>query len=264
MTTAAGERWRRELAGWAIPDELLAAAPASPWGCDPDQFAARATQALEHPGAAARTVAEVTPAGGVVLDVGCGGGAASLPAAPPAGALIGVDQSGEMLTRYAEGAAGRGVPAETVQGTWPEAAPDTPAADVVVVQDVLHNIPAIEETLTALTGHARRRVVVALPDRHPLTWLTPYWRVLHDLDRPRGPTADDAFAVADTLGFEPAIRRVSEPGDVLLRDPDALVPTLRRRLCCRPEDDDRIAALTRRFPPPETRYVAVLTWAGRA
>ena len=32
QATGALERWREQLDGWAIPAEILAAAPESPWG----------------------------------------------------------------------------------------------------------------------------------------------------------------------------------------------------------------------------------------
>ena len=40
-----------------------------------------------------RVAHEALPSGGTLLDVGCGGGAASLPLAPPAALLVGLDQS---------------------------------------------------------------------------------------------------------------------------------------------------------------------------
>ncbi|MDP9241458.1 MAG: SAM-dependent methyltransferase, partial [Actinomycetota bacterium] len=89
---SAADQWRDELASWAIPDEILAAASESPWGFPVELF--RVADAVEPsmPDTPSRRRAlEALPAGGSVLDVGCGGGAASLALAPPAGRLVGVD-----------------------------------------------------------------------------------------------------------------------------------------------------------------------------
>src|SRR5690242_19740348 len=97
MTTASA-RWAEALAAWAIPERILNAAPESPWGFPPGVFVAVARAALDSPWTPThRRAAEVLPPGGVVLDVGSGAGAASLPVAPPAGRIVAVDQDIEML-----------------------------------------------------------------------------------------------------------------------------------------------------------------------
>ena len=63
------------------------------------------------------------------------------------------------------------------------------AADVVTCHNVLYNVPDLEPFLAALTGHARRQVVVELTAAHPLTSLNPLWLRFHGLQRPTGPTA---------------------------------------------------------------------------
>ena len=70
--TDAAERWQAELAGWAIPDEILAQAPESPWGFPPELFAAP-PDPIDTP--SRDRALEALPPGGSVLDVGCGGGA---------------------------------------------------------------------------------------------------------------------------------------------------------------------------------------------
>src|SRR5947209_932875 len=95
--SAAG-RWAAALADWAVPDEILAAAPESPWGFSTEVFGAAARRALADPPTPShRRVVEALPAGGTVLDVGAGAGAASLPVAPPAARIIAVDGDPRML-----------------------------------------------------------------------------------------------------------------------------------------------------------------------
>ena len=92
MTTAA-ERWRDQLLARRIPEEILAAAPESPYGFPPELFVHRATHAAETeitPTTEAALAA--LPEGGTLLDVGCGGGATSLPLAGRVSAVAGVSE----------------------------------------------------------------------------------------------------------------------------------------------------------------------------
>src|ERR1035438_2632448 len=77
------EGWRNAMREWALPDAILAAAPESPWGFPAELFRSRAE--LVTPGEltfANRRARDALPAGGTVLDVGVGAGAASLPLSP--------------------------------------------------------------------------------------------------------------------------------------------------------------------------------------
>src|SRR5919197_1514147 len=109
----AAQRWREDLDSWAIPPEILDAAPESPWGFPPSLFTRAAQEALDKqadaPTPSLRRALEALPDGGSVLDVGAGGGAASLPLCPPAATVTAVDQSPEMLARFAELAERQGV-----------------------------------------------------------------------------------------------------------------------------------------------------------
>src|SRR5256885_596520 len=99
---SAAQGWRRALADWAIPEEILAAAPESPWTFPVELFARRADAAPDAPTVSNRKALEALHEGGAVLDVGCGAGAASLPLARRAGMLTGVDSSDGMLEAFRE------------------------------------------------------------------------------------------------------------------------------------------------------------------
>ena len=118
-------RWADELAAWAIDPELLAAAPESPYGFPAGLFGADRGASATHE--AVRAAAPHS-----VLDVGCGGGAASIPAGAPE--LLGVDESAELLARFAA-AAGPG--ARTWRVRWPDVDAEVPAAEVVVASNVV-------------------------------------------------------------------------------------------------------------------------------
>lgn len=253
----AADRWAASLAAWAIPPEILAAAPEPPWGCPPELFHPPPPGETPDTPSLARA-REALPPGGTVLDVGCGAGAASLPLAPPASRIVGVDESEAMLAAFREAAAARGVPVETVAGRWPDVAARVAAADVVVCHHVLYNVADLPAFVLALDGHARARVVVEITARHPLTATAPLWRHFWGIDRPEGPTADDAVAVMAACGIHPHVERWERPPRRHAGQRAALVAFTRRRLCLPPERDPEVEALLPAEPPPQP--VVTLWW----
>lgn len=185
---------------------------------------------------------EAGPPGGSVLDVGAGGGAASIPLAPPAGLLVAVDESQAMLDVFAEASERRGVRHTEIVGRWPDVAEGAPKAAVVVCHHVLYNVRDLAPFLAALDGHAERRVVVELTDRHPHSDLSPLWRSIHGIDRPTGPTAADAAELAAALGYDVHIERFERPAPWHDSPPDERIVFARRRLCVGSGHDAEIAA----------------------
>ncbi|HMA36715.1 MAG TPA: methyltransferase domain-containing protein [Chloroflexia bacterium] len=272
MQMTAAARWEQALAAWAIPPAILAAAPESPWTFPPALFAARADAARGQQTPSSEVARAALPAGGVVLDVGCGAGAASLPLAAQAGTLIGVDPSADLLAAFAERAAATGRTAQTVQGTWPASAGQTPRADVVVCHHVVYNVPDLPAFVQALTAHARGRVVLELTARHPLSDLNALWLQFHGLVRPGEPTADTVVAVLREMGMAPERRDWTTPASGPaggFAQPADLVAWTRRRLCLPASRDPEIAtALAAHLADPtgawrlRPRAVVTLWWAG--
>lgn len=225
MPTAA-DQWRDELAAWAIPPEILEQAPEPPWGLPPEMFRAD-DQPPESP--SRDRAREALADGGSVLDIGCGGGAASLALVPPAASVTGVDTSEEMLAQYAEAAARRGVRHREVNGAWPDVAEAVEPHDVVVCHHVFYNVADLPTFVAALTAKAGRRVVAELTARHPLVGTAPLWQHFHGIDRPAGPTADLAVAVLEAAGITPHVERWSRPPRDVPRE--VFVRMNRRRLC---------------------------------
>lgn len=264
VSTTRAERWRAALAGWAIPDHVLAAAPEPPWGLPPSLFARRTAQALEH-GAndpSRRRALEALPEGGTVLDVGVGAGAASLPLAPPAGLVVGVDEGAAMLAAFAAAAERLGVGHREVHGAWPGVAAEAGVADVVVCHHVLYNVADLVPFAVELTARARRRVVVELSGEHPTSDLNPLWVALHGIRRPTSPTAEDAVAVLEEMGLGVRWEAFERTWPPLGADRAETVAAVRRRLCLTPDRDDEIDALL----PPEApvRRTVVAWWDGTA
>jgi SAM-dependent methyltransferase len=262
--TTAAERWSVQLAEWGIPDEILAQAPISPWSHEVATFSVDDT--LDREGTSARIAREVLPLhGGVVLDVGSGGGRSSAVLVPPAETLIGVDENETMLTAFVDAARSLGVAAQTVQGRWPDVAPLTPIADVVVCHHVFFNVADAVSFATALTEHARLAVVVETTVRHPLSGWNPAWKHFWDLDRPTGPTDADLVAVLRGAGLAPEVWHSERaPLSRYSRDPLTLLPAARRRLCLGPERDDELAEFLSKNPIDFVDTVATLRWPGAA
>ncbi len=258
-------RWSDALADWAIPDEILRQATSSPWQLPVERFADRADEAVAHPrGWSYERAASALPHGGSVLDVGAGAGAGSLPLAGRVGRLTAVDASAPMLRAFEQRADVLGVEAATVHGEWPQVAAEVDVHDVVVVHHVLYNVSDLEPFISALTDHARERVVVEIPPRHPMTWSNPLWQQFWGLRRPTGPTDDDLMAVVRALGVRDLVRyrwRRRDTDATPLAERVALVTD---RLCLPQERRPEVEAALRLLPPVQERAVVTLAWTGSA
>ena len=197
--SAPAQRWRDQLDAWRIEPEILAAAPESPYGFPPALFGPRPEPANGTP--SRRRALEALSDGGTVLDVGCGGGAGALALVPPAGRVVGVDESADMLAAFAGRARDLGVAYDVVEGRWPDIAATVPRADVVVSHHVAYNVPDLAQFARALAVHARGRVVMELTDVHPWVPMGGLWRHFHGQDRPTGPDAELAAAVLREAGL---------------------------------------------------------------
>lgn len=267
--TEAGARWAELLASWAIPDDIVARGEVPPWSHDPATFAMDDTADPTSPiFAVAREL--LPPDGGTVLDVGCGGGRSSLPLFPRARHITGVDSSRAMLDQFASAADRLGVAHREIEGRWPDVAIAAELAgapiervDVAVCHHVAFNVPDLEPFVVALSAIARLGVVMVLPRRHPMSAWNAAWKHFWNLDRPSGPTSDDAVEVLRAVGIEPEVIEVPRPAMARhADDPTALVASARRRLCLTSDRDDEIAAWLRDNPPDFMREVVILRWPG--
>jgi SAM-dependent methyltransferase len=238
VKAGATERWAEELEAWKIPDEILSRAPVPPWGFPADLFAAGDS----YMGAMHRHALEALGDGGSVLDIGCGGGAASMPLVSPATELIGVDDLPAMLTAFAKAAEAAGVRHTEVLGRWPEVAGQVPTAAVVVCRNVVYNVADIVPFVRALASHSTRLVVVELTEAHPSVSLAQLWMRFWKLARPDGPTAELFIRVLHEIGIDPTVERETRPSIKAQVDPAAHLAFLRRRLCLDSSRDQEIAA----------------------
>ncbi|GIH29582.1 hypothetical protein Aph01nite_78920 [Acrocarpospora phusangensis] len=241
-------RWREQLEAWAIPPEILAQAPADPWTHRVERFATRTARMVAEPkGPTYERSREASPTS--VLDVGAGTGAASLGLLPAK--LIAVDENPGMLAELSR----RAPEATTILGRWPDVAKEADGADVVICSHVVFNVPDLVPFLTELTAHARRRVVLELPRRHPTSWLTPLWSHFHGLARPTGPTSDDVAALCLSLGYD--IRQETHLApDAPYETVEEMADAACRRLCLDPARAPEVIEVAE-WPLPRATYVTL-------
>ena len=198
-----------------------------------------------------------------MLDVGAGRCAMSLPLRPPARRIIAVDSSPAMLENS---------PADvTIAGRWPDAALQAGPATVVVCGHVLYNVPELMPFMLALNDAAQRRVVIEITRSHPRNRRLEreLWRHFWNLERPEGPTWEDALAVIREAGIEPNVDLWESPQRGGFESLDDLVSWMRRTVCLDPSRDDEVRAIVLQHAAerdglwrlsPEPRALTTLWW----
>lgn len=233
------ERWRDGLAAWAPPPGTP---PAQVRPLAVAEYAHRrdlAAQAPDRP--LFRRAAEALDPPGSVLDVGAGAGAASLPLADRITVLTAVDVDDRMLAEVRRQGLEAGVEVTTVQGRWPEVAPDVGDVDVVVCAHVLYNVADIVSFVDALTARARRRVVYAFTEVHPQSWVAAVRERVLGLSPPTGPDARDAVALLEALDIGVHTQRGMQQPPMPV-DLDSMVAAVCDRLHLGPERADDVRA----------------------
>ena len=253
---SAAEKWRRDLAAWAIPDEIVNQAPESPWIHPPELFDLpeviaespshdRAREALGHEAS--------------ILDIGCGGGIATFALVPQLKQAVGVDQQSAMLAMYERNGVRFGVPVTTIAGNWPDVAAETPLCDVVAAHHVVYNVGDVVPFLGAANDHARRRVVLELPTAHPLATMSDAWRHFWNLERPKDPTPNDLSDVLEEMGLSPRL----EVWDAAMRTEqnlDRAAHFMRIRLCLPREREAEVREFLASADLSPKREIATVWW----
>jgi hypothetical protein len=171
-----------------------------------------------------------------------------------------VDHQQGMLDAFAQVAAGLGVDYDGILGDWPEAAPQTPDADVAVCHHVAYNVADLGPFLLALDAHAGRRVVLELPWTHPLSGMNPLWEHFWGLRRPTSPTAQDALDLAREVGLDAHMDLWDDDQPRAVVSPEQQARFTRIRLCLPPEREPEVAAYLASAPPAGPRRLAALWW----
>jgi len=254
--TESGDRWRAALAQWAIPSSILDQAPEDPWIHPPALFQIPnpITDSPSH-----QRAREAMPDGGTVLDIGCGGGISAFAITPPATHVIGVDHQPEMLQMFAANALERGVTSELFEGFWPDLEHKVPIADVATAHHVVYNVSKIEDFLIAMNSHASRRVVLELPQRHPLANASALWKHFWNLDRPVDPTPHDLMTVIEDIGYAPHLEMwigsMRQESNL-----EQMAHYSRIRLCLPESKENEVLEFLRSQPLTTTRDLATIWW----
>lgn len=254
-------RWREKMVGLAIPDAILQAAPESPYGF-PAAIWGRPARPADTP--SRRRALEGLRENHLVLDVGAGGGSASLALAERNPHIVAVDENASLLDAFSANARSAGLGHSVIVGRWPDVASEAPLADLVVCHHVVYNALGLTAFADALSRHATRRVVVELTETHPLDGFGDLWRHFHGIDRPAGPDADDALAVLAEAGIEVQSERWERPSMWSDAPRSAVVAFVRRRLCLTPEHDPAIDSLIGDAAERSPRQVVTMWWPGTA
>jgi len=244
---SAAARWRALLEAWALPPALLAAVPDSPYEWPAGLF--RRGQGVESRAdtPTVRAVADLLSPGGSLLDVGAGTGRASLALATRGHPVTAVEPNPKMAAALRAEAAASGVEVRLIEGTWPEVATEAGRHDVALAAHVVYDVADLAPFLRALNQAARAGVVLEAGERHPWAGLAKYYRALHGLDRPDGPTgALLVQVVEETLGVGPHGERWADRPRLRFADLQELVELYRRRLLVPIE---RTAELTELLAP---------------
>jgi hypothetical protein len=248
------------LAGWSIPEQLIAGVPESPYFFDPKVFIEIADEALarQQDTPSDAVAREALPPSGAVLDVGVGAGAASLRLDP--GNVVGVDPSADLLAAFTERATRRGIAVTPIEGRWPDMASHTPEADVVVCHHVVYNVADLAGFADTLSSRARHRVVIEATTMHPMAWMAPYWEALHGLSQPDRPTVEDVIEVLAAPGVHVRQQRWERRYQMIGETGADQLARVARRLCLPRARHDELRQILASNPPPRERQVATIWW----
>ena len=253
---SAAKKWKENLQAWGIPQEIIDQAPESPWIHPPVLF--QIPDQIEMTPSHQKAF-EALPVDGSILDIGCGGGIAAFAMGTKAGKVIGVDHQPEMLEMFTENAKARNIKSRIHDGFWPAIAESVESADLVVSHHVVYNFPEIVPFIEALITHARKRVVIEMPQQHPRASSNSAWKYFWDLDRPTAPTPSDLVEVLKELGVD-AHLLLWEGKLPVEQDLDKAVRFMRIRMCLPASKDYEIRKFLLDNPPSEIRPLATIWW----
>lgn len=250
------QKWKSDLEAWSIPKEIIDKAPESPWIHPPSLFQIPKLIDLTP---SHQKAFEALPADGSILDIGCGGGIAAFAMGKKAGLVIGVDHQVEMLEMFSENAKERHIDSKVYEGFWPEIESKVEVADIAVAHHVVYNVQDIVPFIKAMNSHARKRVVIEMPQHHPLSNLSEAWKFFWNLDRPVNPTPQDFVDVLSELGINAHVQ-LWDGQSRQERNMDDAVRFTRIRLCLPAFREAEVRQFLENHPASEIRSLATVWW----
>jgi len=145
--------------------------------------------------------------------------------------LTAVEKNPELAEQYRLRVAELGVAGKLVEGVWPVVAGAVAVHDVAMCAHVVYDVQDIEPFVSTLARHARAGVVVELTPDHPWSGLAPYYRALHGLPRPEGPSFRDFVEVVEQVcSIHPVAEVWTRPGQVWFESWDEILDHYGKRL----------------------------------
>ncbi len=240
--SASTRRWREDLQAWALPPELLARAPESPYGW-PASILRRWNEQADSDDPTQAAIHRRLPPGGRLLDVGAGTGRIALSHARQGHEVVAVEPDAGMAATLREAAAAERLPVKVLEARWPDAAASAGSADVVVSANVVYDVADVAPFLAAL-DQVGRWVVVELTAQHPWADLAPLYRALHGIGRPAGPDVEVfVAAVADTIGVDVDLVTWERPPGLYFETWEEILAFYRKRLLVGPDRDAELRSL---------------------
>lgn len=242
------DHWRSQLEAWALPQDLLDAVPWNPYEWPADLFSRRDTSVADQETAERHTNAVIRRFEPIsLIDIGAGTGGSCLQFSAEGISVTAVESDAGMAAKLRSLIADRDLSVEVVEASWPGAVGLVEPADVVTCSHVIHNVSDPGPFLRAMQSVAHKAVVIQEFEVHPWAHLGPYYRELHGLERPVGPTVDDLVAVIEeALGVTPTVERWNGGRPMWFADRDELLTFYGRRLLV---PDDRRADLEAALGP---------------
>jgi hypothetical protein len=129
----------------------------------------------------------------------------------------------------------------------------------VTAHHVVYNVADIVPFLRALDDHTKARVVVEMPDRHPLASMSEAWRHFWNLERPDGPTPSDLLDVLHEINIDAHCEQWSGPMRVE-QNLDQAAHFMRIRLCLPESRVDEVRYFLSSHPAPTARELTTIWW----
>ena len=110
-----------------------------------------------------------------------------------------------------------------------------------------------------MNSHASRRVVLELPQRHPLANASALWKHFWNLDRPVDPTPHDLMTVIEDIGYAPHLEMwigsMRQESNL-----EQMAHYSRIRLCLPESKENEVLEFLRSQPLTTTRDLATIWW----
>lgn len=141
----------------------------------------------------------------------------------------------------------------------PALADKVPVADVVATHHVLYNVSPVEDFLLAMNAHAHKRVIIEMPQLHPLTTAAPLWKHFWNIDRPIDPTPENLMEVLSELGIDAHLELWN--GSMRTEsDLESQAKFSRIRLCLPEDREAEVLEFLRLQPKVAIRNLATIWW----